>query len=311
VHLTSRAASSVRAAERSSQAAILALSTGGELPPMPIELAGGDRADLVHLAMCLGMFLIGWRRERRIETLVAAGPDAVAGVVDAGICCLQDWPESLHRLFTLERERASARRGKYGARKTLGAFYDWLNTLEAGPIKSALAGAASDFFAADPALARQSHRSDLVAKALNADGLVSMVEAGRQLGVRARKVRRLVNARLLRGQASHGPGTLGLLEGGRVQRLAELGADAFDLAGVRGSFAFPSPVSAGSSPMGCSFPSTVVARMGGDAGCFRGMLSRICLRACRPPTYPATGRPSVSRPRWKSCVEGASTSGAC
>lgn len=206
-HLASRDAMPVSANERLSQSALLRLATGDELPTMPAALADCDRADLVRLVMCLGMFLTGWKRERRVETLVSAGSNAVAGVVDAGIGCLRDWPVSLTQFFASECAGAAARRGKYGARKTLGGFYDWLNIMEPGAIRSALAQVAIDFIAMDPALARQSHRSELVAMPTLADRPVSMKEAGQQIGIGHRKVRRLVNTGHLSGQASSGSGT--------------------------------------------------------------------------------------------------------
>ena len=89
---------------------------------MPPTLTGCDRADLVRLVMCLGMFRTGWTRQRRVETLVAQGPDRVSEVVVAGLRCLADWPSDLRQHFDQEVARSAGRKGKYGARKTLGPF---------------------------------------------------------------------------------------------------------------------------------------------------------------------------------------------
>ena len=65
-----------------------------------------------HLLMCLGMFLTGWPRHRRIETLVAAGMGAVGSVLVAGIRALEDWPGSIHSFL---RGQAAARAHAGGA----------------------------------------------------------------------------------------------------------------------------------------------------------------------------------------------------
>ena len=220
----------VTANERISNATLLAIATGGPFPVVSAGMATCHRADLVRLVMCLGMFLSGWDGERRVETLTAAGPDAVANVIQAGIGCLRDWPGGLHRFFASQLAGIATRRGKYGARKALGPFYDWLNTMAPGPIRTTVAQAASDFLTADPKLARLAHRSGLVAASISApDRPVSMMEAGRRIGVCERQVRKLAGAGLLKGTMSNGPGSIGLLDGAEVQRLAELAADALDL----------------------------------------------------------------------------------
>ena len=223
----------VSAEEAASQAAMSALASGGPLPSMPECLIGCERADLVRLVMCLGMFLIGWRKERRVETLVAAGPDAVAGVVSAGLGCLDDWPGGLHGFFSAEHERARLRPGRYGARKTLGPFYDWLSLMEAGPIRTALAEAASSFVHADEILARQAHRSTLVAAPAGSEArAMGMLDAGARLGMRSAGVRRLLNAGLLNGVASAGRGIPAALDARDVEGLARTMTNALDLAGT-------------------------------------------------------------------------------
>lgn len=223
----------VSAEEVASQAAMAALASGGPLSPMPECLVGCERADLVRLAMCLGMFLTEWRKERRVETLVAVGPDAVAEVVSAGLGCLHDWPGRLHAYFAAERERARLRPGRYGARKTLGPFYDWLNMMEAGAIRTALAEAATSFVHADGVLARQVHRSTLVAAPAGSAGrAMGMLEAGARLGKRSAAVRQLLDAGLLSGDASRGRGIPAALDGKAVERLAALSENALDLAGT-------------------------------------------------------------------------------
>jgi hypothetical protein len=210
---------SVTGEELNGQSGILAIATGGLLPPMPLILTGCDRGDLVRLVMCLGMLRTGWTRQRRVETLVAQGPDRASEVVVAGLRCLADWPGDLERYFTEERSRSSGRAGRYGARKTLGPFYSWIQMMDPGPIRSALAEVASAFLHADGILGRQAHRSSLVAPDRPAPTrAVGMMDAARRIGARAARVRRLVEAGVLVGDASPGRGIPGVLDPGSVAR---------------------------------------------------------------------------------------------
>ncbi|MBV8458440.1 MAG: TniQ family protein [Acetobacteraceae bacterium] len=123
----------------------VALIGSQHVPWLGERLATCDRADLLRLLMCLGMFFTNWRRERRIETLVSPGPDSVARVVLTGLDALKRWPEPLQAFLREQRVQAGQRRERYGARKTLGAFYDWLTLMEEGEIKAVLAEAAREF----------------------------------------------------------------------------------------------------------------------------------------------------------------------
>src|SRR5262249_53061399 len=71
---------------------MLALVREQAVPWLAPELTSCDRSDLVRLAMCLGMFLTGWTKNRRVESLVAAGPDKTAETMVAGIDAFADWP---------------------------------------------------------------------------------------------------------------------------------------------------------------------------------------------------------------------------
>jgi hypothetical protein len=179
--------------------------------------------------MCLGMFITGWPGQRRVETLVGRGPDQVAEVVAAGVDCLADWPHGLQRFFSAEQERSALRPGRYGARKTLGPFYDWLGMMDPGPIKTTLVEAAAAFVHSDGVLGRQSHRSRLVAR-LDAERAFGMVDAGRLLGKRPAQVRRLVEAGVLLGDASPGRGIPAGLDPCSVERLADISRRALTLA---------------------------------------------------------------------------------
>ena len=78
----------VRAAEALANREALELAGSAPLPWLPTPLAVCDRADLVRVLMCLGMFMTDWGRQRRIETLVASGQDPTADVVRAGVGAL-------------------------------------------------------------------------------------------------------------------------------------------------------------------------------------------------------------------------------
>lgn len=221
----------VSGSELASQTSVGALADGGVLPPMPDGLTGCDRADLVRVTMCLGMFLSGWKRQRRVETLVDAGPDMVAGVVASGLECLRDWPGRLHGFLQGEREHADRRPGRYGARKTLGPFYDWLNLMPPGPVKTTVAEACAAYVHSDAVLARRVHRSVLVSAPLPApDRVLGSVEVGRRLGHRGAGVRRLLDAGLLTGEASEGRGIPAAFDSVSVDRLAAAVNDGLNLA---------------------------------------------------------------------------------
>lgn len=207
-------------AERDANRALLDLLGPAPLSWLPGRLAGCESSDLMKLLMCLGMFLTGWRKERRIETLVAAGPDAVAPVLVSGVAVLREWPAPLHGFLSEQRRQTVARRGRYGARRDFGAFYDWLTLMEPGEVKSALAEATVNYVRTDPALARKVHRSRLLA-ASGPQAVASLDEAARALGRSGAGVKRLMAAGLLPEAASEGRGVPMTLD---RQSVAELGA---------------------------------------------------------------------------------------
>lgn len=214
------APSAVSDPERDANRALLDLLGAPLHSWLPGRLARCERSDLLKLLMCLGMFLTGWRKERRIETLVAAGPDAVAAVLVAGVGALRNWPEPLHGFLREQRSQTASRPGRYGARRDLGAFYDWLTLMEPGEVKSALAEAAADYVQTDPVLARRVHRSRLLA-ASGPLSAASLDEAGRALKRSDAGVRRLMAAGLLPEAASEGRGVPMTLD---RRAVAELGA---------------------------------------------------------------------------------------
>ncbi|WP_256367035.1 TniQ family protein [Acidisphaera sp. L21] len=192
-------------------------------------LACCSSGDLLRLLMSLGMFLTAWPRQRRIEALVAAGPDTVAGVVGAGMQALEDWPASIHGFLARQEAMSADRRGRYGARKSLGAFYNWLTEMAAGPVKDALAQAAAGFVARDPELARRTHRSRLLVceQAVPALGLL---EAAKQLKTRGTRVKRIMAAGLVPPVASEGRGIPMLISRSAVEHLATAVSDSMTLA---------------------------------------------------------------------------------
>lgn len=221
----------VRAAEALGNREVLELAGSGHVPWLPTPLAGCDRADLVRALMCLGMFITDWGRHRRIETLVAAGQDSTVNVVCVGVGALKDWPFSVHRFLDAQVAGAGARRGRYGARKTLGAFYDWLTLMEKGAVKDALAAAAAGYVARDAALDRRTHRSLLLAR--DAPGsFVGLNEAADLLGVSGGGVKRMMAAGMLPGAASEGRGVPMLIDRAAAEALAEAMHGTLDLAGA-------------------------------------------------------------------------------
>lgn len=231
VDLRRAAGKPVRVAEALGNREALELASAGPLPWLPTPLAGCDRADLVRVLMCLGMFMTDWVRQRRTETLVTAGQDSTAEVVCAGVGALKDWPLSVHRFLDAQVSGAEARRGRYGARKTLGAFYGWLTLMEAGSVKDALAAAAADYVARDAALDRRTHRSLLLAR--DAPGsFMGLNETADLLGVSGGGVKRMMAAGMLPEAASEGRGVPMLIERAAAKALAETMHGALDLAGA-------------------------------------------------------------------------------
>ena len=211
--------SSVSAREAFVSSRLSALLVPHEASWLAAPLVACGAADLLRLLMCLGMFLTRWSGQRRIEALIAAGPDAVARVTTLGMQALEDWPASLHGFLKLQDAGAGDRRGRYGARKSLGAFYDWLTLMEAGPVKDALASAAAGFVAHDPKLSRQVHRSRLLASE-DAVPSLGLLDAASRLGTTGAGVRRMMSVGLLPGASSEGRGVTMLIDRSSVERLA-------------------------------------------------------------------------------------------
>lgn len=198
---------------------------------LPSVLQDCESADVVRLAMCLGMFLTGWRGERRVETLVNAGAETTARVLQAGIGCLEGWPSLMHTFLREEQSRRDQRRGRYGARKTLGPFYDWLGMMEPGPIRSALIDVAREFIHDDQALSRRVHRSRMLGSRGRDNGRsMALVDAATLLGKSSTGVKRMVEAGLLPGVDGAGRGTPMLLDREPVEGLASVLSRAVPLA---------------------------------------------------------------------------------
>jgi hypothetical protein len=187
------------------------------------SLAACERGDLLRLLMCLGMFTTGWSRQRRTEALISAGPEAVARIASAGMAAFEDWPVSLHGFLSRQEAGAAGRRGRYGARKSLGPFYEWLTLMEAGPIKTALAGATAGYVAADPELSRMSHRSRLLksGEAAPALGLVDAAALVPEVASRGRGVPMLFGRAAVEQLAAVVPDAMTLAETSRVLGLSK------------------------------------------------------------------------------------------
>ena len=194
-------------AEATAIGRLLGLGTNRETGWLPAPLSACDPADLVHLAMCLGMFLTGWHRARRVETLSAAGPDAVAKVMVAGVGALASWPTSLRDYLGAARLDAGERPGRYGARKTIGPFYGWLQGVDPGPVRDAIVAVVRELPASDPVLARRMHRSVLVSGPVSRNGaVIGMVEAAAILGCSQDSIKRMMAAGALPTVRSFGRG---------------------------------------------------------------------------------------------------------
>lgn len=199
----------------------------GWIPP---GLSACDPADLVHLAMCLGMFLTGWCAARRIETLSAAGPDAVATVMVAGVQALGSWPTSFRDYLEGARLGAGKRPGRYGARKTIGPLYGWLQGVEPGPIRDAIVAVLREAPASDPALARRMHRSILVSGPVRRAGpVIGMVEAAAILGCSQDSLKRMMVSGALPAVPSFGRGVPMAFDRAAVCALAVERSETIDL----------------------------------------------------------------------------------
>jgi predicted DNA-binding transcriptional regulator AlpA len=176
----------------------------GWLPP---ALAACDPADLVHLSMCLGMFMTGWIGERRVETLAAAGAVAVAEVMVSGIGALAAWPGPLLDYLASEQLKAGERAGRYGARKTIGPIYGWLQGMGAGPVRDAIVAVVRELPAGDPVLARRMHRSSIVGPSDPSGGrVIGLLEVAKILGCSQTGVKRMMARGVLPAVESLGRG---------------------------------------------------------------------------------------------------------
>ena len=211
---------------------LVSLVGSRQVPWMDDRLAECDRADLVRLLMCLGMFLTDWRRERRIETLVSMGADGVAQVLLAGLNALKRWPEPVHAYLGEQRLLAGQRRGRYGARKTLGAFYDWMTLMEPGSVKTVVAEAVRDFVERDPQLARRVHRSRLVGSDGVPGRVLGLTDAAQRVGRSGETVKRMMATGMLPTAISEGRGVPMALDGEAVEVLAARLRDAVPLTGL-------------------------------------------------------------------------------
>lgn len=213
------------AAERSASSDILAIVSGGDRSFLPAVLAKCPGEDLARLAMWLGMFRSGWQGERRTETLVGGGASAVAKVVIAGVQGLRDWPVTFETQLAAEAGMASRRRGRYGARKTLGSLYDWARDLDPGPVKDAVLDVMRLHVGADAF-----HRSRL----LIGDGCrpattVTLAEARMILGVSHASIRMLLRSGELTCTGDEGRGVPLAIARADVERLAASGVGALTL----------------------------------------------------------------------------------
>jgi hypothetical protein len=205
-------------AEVAASRCILELATGDASAWLPEALRACGSADLVWLAMVMGMFLSGWRRDRRAGLLLTADVDVVARVLVMGVSAIRHWPRPLISFLEAEAAGADGRSGRYGARKVLGAFYVWLTMLEQGVAKDAIVTATRQFVASDALTARRSHRSELF-RGANRDA-VSLHEAAGILGSSTATVKELVSLGKLACPDGGGRGMPLVFKRADVERLA-------------------------------------------------------------------------------------------
>ena len=213
--------------EASANRAIFDLISTGRATWLPPALEACPAPELHRLIMCLGMLTTGWRGQRRVEALVQAGLDATADVAAAGVEALRDWPAPIHAHLAAASAGAEARPGRYGARKSMGAFYEWMTQMEPGPVKSALAAAASSFVVRDDALVRRTHRSKLIVT--QPPALASLNETADRLGMSGSAVKRMMSAGLLASAPSEGRGMPMLIDRAAAEALAADTSNALDL----------------------------------------------------------------------------------
>ncbi len=213
---------------------LLSLARKSDLSWLPSALLACDPADLVHLAMCMGMFLTGWSRLRHVETLSAAGPAAVASVMVGGIDALARWPLPLREYLADMRLEAGKRTGRYGARKAVGMIYPWLQGLAEGPVREAVLAVARELPAGDPLLAREVHRSSLIPPpAQGPQHVMGLVETARMLGRSQATVKRMISGGVLPNVESRGRGVPMAINGAIVAALAAAQAGTLDLKQAR------------------------------------------------------------------------------
>jgi hypothetical protein len=213
----------VPASERRTAERLLELLGPDRAVTVPTALAELGGSDLIRMAMALGMLMTGWRRDRRVESLVAAGPDRTAEVMGAGLAAIDDWPVTLHAFLRRLADDAASRSGRYGARKTLGVFYDWLTIMEEGGAKRILLKATADFVGTDRLLERRAHRSRLLATGSpNTRNGMALTEVKAALGARAPKVAKLVELRILPAGDGDGRGIPMVFDRQAVSAYAEV-----------------------------------------------------------------------------------------
>lgn len=217
-------------AEADASRDIVAIAGMSDHAMLPVPLAGCHGGDLVRLAMRMGMFRTGWEGERRIETMVGRGPEAVATVMVAGLESLHQWPNPFETLIAMEADRAGMRSGRYGANKTLGRFYFWARDLETGPIKDAVIDVLRRRMASDPFSARRNHRSRLLAGPHSAESVVSLGEARAILGRSHAFVRRMLDSGELACSGDEGRGAPVAIGRREVEAIAAAAAGTMTLA---------------------------------------------------------------------------------
>jgi hypothetical protein len=208
---------------------LLELVGADTVPWLSTALAGCDRADLVGMVMVLGMFVTGWTKPRRVEILVAAGPDTVARVVRAGLEALEDWPVSIGRCLDLQGAGADARPGRFGVRKWLGELYDWVAKMDRGAARDVLVGVVADHFGRKASFGARSGKSAFLSgpEPLPVVGLQRTAE---MLGVSPMRVKRMMAAGMLPEVSSKGGGAPMLIDRAAVERMARVVPGALDLA---------------------------------------------------------------------------------
>ncbi|WP_245615274.1 hypothetical protein [Muricoccus aerilatus] len=163
----------------------------------------------------------------------------MADVMGKGINAVEDWPTPIAAFLEREQQGAASRPGRFGARKALGPFQNWVRDLGPGPVQAVLLAVVEASIQSDPVLRLQVHRSRLFAQQAKSscvqhqqNVMVNLGEAASVLGRSHASMRRLLADGLLTAEADGGRGMPIALPRDAVALLAEAQKNAVLLVGA-------------------------------------------------------------------------------